>query len=584
MNKLFASSVIVAALFSTGIASAQTYSYGSGSSSACTNLTMDLTVGSRGAQVTSLQSFLVAQNYPGSGAWMVTGYFGQATAAAVRIYQQNHGLPSTGVVDSATRASINAASCGYLATPNYISNPFSYSTYNYTNTYPYQNQYSNTFPYTYPYTGSVSITSMSQNTGVPGNSVTLFGVGFDAINNTVYFGTQAVSGIPSGNGTSLTFTIPTYYGYAANQSVQLYVTNSHGTSNSMSFTLYPYGSTYFPYNYNFNYQNQYQCGGTYPYSYGQCGCGLFGVSCPNPTGVPTVNYLNPNSGAVGTSVTVFGNGFSATGNSVHFGNGVITGLNSPDGRAVSFIVPSQLTGFGSQPVIVGTYNVSVTNSSGITSNTLPFTVTSVASGVAPSITSVNGPTTLGLGVQGTWTIQVNNPGGSYLTVSVNWGDSNVYGYAASAPQTVYVQGQSTLTFTHTYYTGGTYAPLFTASNSSGQQNSTSASVVVSGSGGYNTITLSYLSPTSGHVGTQVILTGTGFSTYDNTVHFGIGGTQHVPSINGTTIYYTIPAFVSPCDLIGFGCAAPASQVVPGAYPIYITNVNGTSNTMSFQVQ
>lgn len=583
MNKILISSALLLALFSAGVASAQTYTYGSG---ACINLTSDLSYGSRGVQVTQLQSFLVAQNYPGGGSWMITGYYGSATQAAVRIFQQNKGLPTTGAVDSATRAAINAASCGYVASPSFVVNPFSYSYNNYSNVYPnysntYPYNYSTTYPYTYPtypYATTPSITSMSQNTGVPGNSVTLYGVGFDPANNTVYFGTQAISGISSENGTSLTFTIPSYYGYAANQSVQLYVSNSRGTSNTMTFTLYPYGSSYFPYNYN--YQNQYQC--SFPYSYGQCGCGAFGVNCPN-TGVPTIIYLNPTSGAVGTSVTVFGSGFSATGNSVHFGAGVIANLNSADGRSVSFIVPSQLTGYGSQPVVVGTYNVSVTNSSGITSNAMSFLVTAVASGVAPSIQSVNGPTKLAAGAQGTWTIVVNNPGSSYLTVSVNWGDSNVYGYAASAPQTVYTQGQTTLSFTHIYYAAGTYAPIFTASNNAGQQNSASASVVVSSSS-TNQITLSYLSPTSGHVGTQVILSGTGFSTFDNTVRFGVGGTQHVPSMNGTTIYYTIPAYISPCDVQTSGyCALYTQQVTPASYPIYVTSQNGTTNTLSFQV-
>ncbi len=577
MNKIIASSVIVAALFSAGIASAQTYSYGSG---ACTNLADNLSIGSRGTQVTSLQSFLVAQNYPGSGMWMVTGYFGQATAAAVRNFQQNHGLAVSGMADSATRAAINAVSCGYLAAPVTTYNPFNYN-YNY-------NNYNNTYPYnfsnTYPYNGTFSITSMSQNTGVPGDSVTLFGVGFDPINNTVHFGTQVVPGISSGNGTSLTFTVPSYYGITGNQSVQLYVSDSRGTSNSMTFTLFPFGAGYYPYNqYQYPYNNQNTCGYPYNYSAYGCGCAWGGYGCPN-NGVPTITYLSPNSGGVGTAVTVFGTGFSTTGNSIHFGNGVITNLNSPDGRSVSFVVPSQLTGFGTQTLIVGTYNVSVANSAGITTNTMPFSVTSVYSGVAPSITTVNGPTTLGVGMQGTWTLQVNNPGGTYLTVSANWGDTTVYGYSASAPQTIYTQGQTTVTFTHTYYAGGTYTPTFTASNSSGQQNSASASVLVSGSGGVGTITLSYLAPTAGYAGTQVVLSGTGFSTYDNTVHFGMGGTQHVPSINGTTIYYTIPAFVSPCDLIGYGCGAPAQQVMPGSYPIYITNGNGTSQTLSFQVQ
>lgn len=486
MNKIIAVSIVALTLFGAGIASAQTYPY---SSSACVNLTSNLSVGSRGGQVSSLQSFLVSQHYPGGGSWMITGYYGQATAAAVRAFQQNHGLPATGYVDSSTRSAINSASClhgqggGYVS-PTYPTNPFSYNNYNYNNTYPYNytNPTYNNFPYTYPYGGTLVITSMSQNTGVPGDSVTLTGVGFDAFNNTIAFGTQTIPGIPSINGTSLTFSVPSYYTYAQNQIVQISVSNSHGTSNSQSFTLYPYGSSYNPYNqYPYN-QNQNQCG--YPYSYGtNCGCAYGGYGCSN-SGTPTVTFLSPNSGTAGTSVSVFGSGFSSTGNSVHFGNGIITNINSTDGHGVSFTVPSQITGYGSQPLVVGTYNVSVTNASGITSNTLPFIVTSV----------------------------------------------------------------------------------FSTSTT-------------------NTIALSSLAPTSGHVGTQITLTGTGFNTLDNTIHFGIGGTLHAPSFNsGTTIYYTVPSYVSPCDLIGPGCAAPAQLVFAGSYPIYVTNTNGSSATLSFQVQ
>src|SRR5262245_23669417 len=77
----------------------------------CVSLSRDLYLGARGTDVRTLQSFLVSQNYPGSGTWMITGYYGQATAAAVRIYQQQRGLPVTGAVDYATRSSLNSG-CG----------------------------------------------------------------------------------------------------------------------------------------------------------------------------------------------------------------------------------------------------------------------------------------------------------------------------------------------------------------------------------------------------------------------------------------------------------------------------------------
>ena len=85
MNKSLVSAVAVISLFAASVASAQTYypPYTPAVSAGCVTLNRDLTVGMRGSDVTSLQSFLVTQNYPGSGSWMVTGYFGAATAAAV---------------------------------------------------------------------------------------------------------------------------------------------------------------------------------------------------------------------------------------------------------------------------------------------------------------------------------------------------------------------------------------------------------------------------------------------------------------------------------------------------------------------
>mgnify|MGYP001588451433 CR=1 FL=1 len=69
-------------------------------------------------------------------------------------------------------------------------------------------------------------------------------------------------------------------------------------------------------------------------------------------------------------------------------------------------------------------------------------------------------------------------------------------------------------------------------------------------------------------------------------HFGIGGLQNVASANGTTIYYTIPSYLSACDLMTFGmaCTPYAQSVVTGTYPVYVTNSNGASSILYFTVQ
>ncbi|MEK7132798.1 MAG: peptidoglycan-binding protein [Patescibacteria group bacterium] len=563
MKKLYIAPILLALSMATAsVAVAQTY-YPYASLANCTGLTKDLALGSRDSEVATLQNFLVSQNYPGGGSWMVTGYFGQATAQAVRNFQSGQGLLSTGIVDSSTRSAVARVSCG--AQPNV-------SYYNQPSTYPYSYNYN---------TGNLAITTLSANTGYAGSSVTIYGVGFDSYNNTVNLGTISLGNISS-NGSSLSFTVPSY---STNGTVDLRVTNSRGTSNPLSFTIYGYPISCGAHtSYAGPYGTSCNCGN---YTYGMFGsytnnnCG--GNFNPNAIVTPAISYLNPNSGGVGNSVTVLGSGFTTTGNSVRFGTGVIANLNSPDGKSVSFTLPSQLTGFGTQPLTLNTYNVYVTNSAGYQSNTVPFTVTSLGASSAPMIWSVNGPTSLSIGATGVWSVVVNNPGNSPLTTSVNWGDQGVGGSIASQPQVTLAQGTQTLSFSHTYATGGIYTITFTASNASGSQTS-SATVSVPFVGTSNIVTLLSLSPSAGRVGTQIALLGSGFTALDNTVHFGVGGTQHVVSTSGSTIYFTIPYSVSPCDLISFGCYAPSVQVAPGSYPIYITNAMGATSPISFLAQ
>lgn len=537
---------------------------------ACVSISGTLYRGQSGASVRSLQEFLVSRNYPGGGSWMITGYYGTATEAAVRNFQRETGLPITGTVDSATRDAIVRVSCGgsvqgysnypYLSTPtNYTydwSGDYAYSyqqtypTYSYP-TYPSHPLYPAyptypTYPsypyYPYPQYNQPFLNMLSPHEGFPGTVVTVYGTGFEYGNNTVYFDGIALSAT-SYAGTALSFTVPQNARAGINQ---VKVSNSRGTSNTLDFNVI----------------SGYGCG--YPYYYGW--------NCPQPT-APTISYVSPSSGVVGTSVTIYGSGFALTDNTVYFGGTQVSGTVSSDGRMVSFQVPS---------VSIGTYSVSV-NSNGRVTNSVPFTVTSSGGSYGqPTITNISGPTSLPAGQTGTWSLSVNNPGGGYLSVSVDWGDVGYY--AASAPmQTTYLT-QQTLTFTHTYYQSGTYTVRFTVTNATGQTNTTTTTVTV-GSGNTGTVWLSSIAPSSGRVGDTVVLTGSSF-TNDNTVHFGIGGKRYAPSFNnGTAIYFTIPAYVSPCDTLAPGamCAAYVQLVTPGTYQVYVTNSNGTSQQLTFTV-
>lgn len=92
---------------------AQIAALGGGSSSSSTTFTMDLTLGSSGAEVTALQNWLISKGYSiPAGA---TGYFGAQTQAALAAYQAANGIsPAAGYFGPVTRAKVNAAGGGSM--------------------------------------------------------------------------------------------------------------------------------------------------------------------------------------------------------------------------------------------------------------------------------------------------------------------------------------------------------------------------------------------------------------------------------------------------------------------------------------
>ena len=98
-------------------------------------------------------------------------------------------------------------------------------------------------------------------------------------------------------------------------------------------------------------------------------------------------------------------------------------------------------------------------------------------------------------------------------------------------------------------------------------------------------TITSLVPNSGPVGTQVAITGTGFSPIGNAVHFGSGGRVNIPSRNnGTRISYIIPTAVGPSDF-NPQIKAPSQIVSPGVYQLSVVNGQGQkSNISSFTVK
>ncbi len=74
-----------------------------------TTFTMDLTIGSTGAQVSALQQLLVSQGHLTMPAGVSMGYFGALTKSAVMKWQAAVGLPSTGFFGPMSRAKLNTS-------------------------------------------------------------------------------------------------------------------------------------------------------------------------------------------------------------------------------------------------------------------------------------------------------------------------------------------------------------------------------------------------------------------------------------------------------------------------------------------
>jgi hypothetical protein len=67
--------------------------------------------------------------------------------------------------------------------------------------------------------------------------------------------------------------------------------------------------------------------------------GLFGGGVPaGAASKPMILSVSPVSGADGTEVTLYGEGFSTVGNRIHAGSGILEDVPSPDGKTLSFTV------------------------------------------------------------------------------------------------------------------------------------------------------------------------------------------------------------------------------------------------------
>lgn len=175
-----------------------------------------------------------------------------------------------------------------------------------------------------------------------------------------------------------------------------------------------------------------------------------------------------------------------------------------------------------------------------------------------SVTGIDGPTSLNVGSEGTWTVHVAYASTTTnLHYSVTWGDEAARMMLASTDTST-----SSATFTHAYGSVGTYAPTFTVTDDQGRTVSkTAASVHV---GTVSVAHIDSLTPKSGAGNTTVTIKGSGF-TSDSIVNFGSTTVSAITFTNSKALSFVVPT------------------VATGTYPVSVKNANGTSNELSFTV-
>ncbi len=319
----------------------------------------ELGIGSRGQDVMVLQQILVNTGYLYG---QVDGIYGYLTTNAVIGFQLSHGLIGSGRADFSTLASLSSASASTNCVitiingiPNnvcgggggYYSYPTPYNSY----TTPYSTPYVTPYPYYYqtPYgnssaptirdvngptsldtyeQGSWTVSAYSQN----GSYLSYYVDWDDDSNNNPYNSNNS-----SNNNSNQSATFYHAYSHTGTYHPTFTVRDQNGRSDDSSITVRVSGS-------NNNNDN------------------------------PTINYLSPNSGQEGDTITIYGDSFTSSGNDIRFANTTISNLRSySNGTRIDFDIPRISNSFNcfSYPCYENV-DVYVTNDEGNRSNTMTF--------------------------------------------------------------------------------------------------------------------------------------------------------------------------------------------------------------------
>ncbi len=185
----------------------------------------------------------------------------------------------------------------------------------------------------------------------------------------------------------------------------------------------------------------------------------------------TTTALTPPTNVIGTSTedSIALSWTAATG-----GVAPITYSVMQDGNVVGTTTSTIFTDTGLSPSTTYSYVIEATDSATPTANVATSSEASFTTlaATAPTITSVNGPSSLAAGVEGTWILGAADSQTGPLTYAVNWGDTG------AAPLRAAAAINQTSTFSHTYANAGTFDIVFTVTNDAGLSTTATTSVTV----------------------------------------------------------------------------------------------------------
>jgi hypothetical protein len=429
-------------------------------------------------------------------------------------------------------------------------------------------------------TGAPVITSISPTTAAIGSQVTVTGTGFGSTNTVEIDGLVDASGLFVNSYGSLTFTLSPSLSPYCNSSVcsQLVAQLMPGThslsvlanglqSNSVTITVTS-GST------------------------GQLQLSTQLLTFTGAVGnvPPAAQSFTVNPGSSTASWTASAQYGSIPGLNVSSGSTVGAGVSGVGPATVTVVISGS-------SFALGTYSGSISVASGGLTQlvTVIFTVTNSGSTGTPAITGVSpssGPVGTLVTVTGSGFTSSNNAvlfqgGPTTSSVISGLGSSNgtqlqfTVPAVANAPTVLcVVQGCSFTT------TAGLYS--ISVSNANGASN-TQQFTVTAGSGSNLYPTITSISPVSGAAGTQVTVSGSGFSLSGNNVAVstssGIGNVGNLASASGTNLQFTVPPYLSHvCTSTQSLCIGDPFPIGAGSVSVTVTNASGyTSSPVTFTV-